>query len=60
MGIFRAIGFIIFLIALRLIIPEIFNAGEGLALTFIGFMTDTVTVAGDALQQTASVLDAMQ
>lgn len=60
MGIFRAVGFIIFLIALKLIIPELFHAGEGLVLTFLEFMTDTITVAGDTVQHTASVLDAMQ
>jgi len=60
MNMFRAIGFIILLIALRVIVPEVFAAGQGLVLTLLHFLDGTVLVAGDALNQTASILNSVQ
>jgi len=60
MSIFRALGFIILILAIKTILPEVFHSGETLVLTFLGFLNGTVSLAGDALSQTASIIDSVQ
>ena len=44
MGIFRAMGFIIIVLAFKILLPEIFHAGEGLVLNFINFSDQSITL----------------
>ncbi len=59
MGMFRAIGFVIILVAIRLIIPDIFHAGEEALLSMFDFVTHAMGFAGDALDHSTSVLNSM-
>lgn len=43
------------LIGLKIILPEIFEAGEHLALNLISLLDKTIIVAGDSVQVFASV-----
>ncbi len=60
MSIFRVIGFIMLIIAIRVILPEVYNAGEMLVLNFLGFLNITMGHATDAVNQSASILNSVQ